>query len=42
MENLSVEMALAKTKSEKLKRDYNKYLLQLKRELKEYKELFGK
>lgn len=37
-----VEIALRKTKSEKLKRDYTKYLLKLKRELKEYKEFFGK
>lgn len=37
-----VEIALAKTKSEKLKRDYTKYLLQLKQELKEYRELWGK
>lgn len=36
-----VELALRKTKSEKLKRDYTKYLLQLKRELKEYRKLWG-
>lgn len=34
-----VEAALAKTKSENLKRDYNKYLLKLKRELEEYRNL---
>ena len=37
-----VEIALRKTKSEKLTRDYTKYLLRLKRELNEYKELLEK
>jgi hypothetical protein len=32
-----IEMALAKTKSEHLKRDYTKHLIKLKRELEEYR-----